>query len=58
MPGGGPWHTPIIPRAPVLPARAPAPTPPRPSDPRGRLYTLGAVLLVLAGLLAILRGWW
>ena len=54
---GGPWRTPF-PRAPILPARAPAPAPPSPSDSRGRLYTLGAVLLVLAGLLAMLWGWW
>ena len=58
MPGGPFRSPPIIPRAPILPTRTPAPAPPRPSDPRGLLYTLAALCLVLAGLLAALWGYW
>ena len=55
MPGGGPWHAPIIPRAPVLPDRAPAPAP----DPGpGGLPILLIVAGVLLGLLAALWGYW
>ncbi len=44
---GGPWHDPIIPAAPILPAREPEPAPP--AGPPPWWLALAATLGFMAG---------
>ena len=62
---GGPWHAPIIPRAPILPPRPAPQIPPKPASWRFffLIALLGIVLPTVAGvvmlglLLAEILGW-